>query len=285
MSARRFRRVIGVFAVLATVASCAREHPGDTRTRVRDGDASDPATQSDASVRRSDPQAGPLDAAGAPPRIELLEGASWPSGLWVGQSALAEICRTDSRRVSVRFESDGEGGVPRGHVVFGEHENLAPVDPAHGYPESHVQPTDYRCHRDQLYDGYPYSIRAATVWPDGRMTIWLSPGEMYDDWCVMQTSYPASPEEPIESGQDHTCVNLPVSKYRSCRGSPEACPIDYDKFWMCTGNYCYCTENGCRAPFFLTVRMDLTIVGERMEGVILAQNITSGTAIKFRRVE
>lgn len=171
---------------------------------------------------------------------------------------------------------------------FGEHEKVAPVDPDHGYPELKLlRRTDVRCARDQLYDGYPYPIRAATVWPDGRMTVWLSPDEMYDDWCVLQTSYPGSPQADPEgtTDWDHTCVDLPVSQYRLCGGDPAACPIDYEKFHLCNERYCHCTENGCRAPFLLTVRLDLAVVDQRMEGVIRIGNYSPGAAIKLRWVE
>jgi hypothetical protein len=289
MTQSKLRLLIGMGIALATVTSCAREHDGDGSRAAEDGGATqDAAALPHAKTRRSDPkQPGPLDAASAPPRIELLDGATWPSGLWVGQSAFADVCGTESRRVSMRFESGDDGTAPRGLVVFGEHERVAPVDPEHGYPEPHVGQSAYRCPREKLYDGYPYAIREATVWPDGRMTIWLSPDEMYDDWCVSQTSYRGSVLTDVgySSEDEHTCVSLPLSQYRLCNGDPAACPVNYDKFHLCVDGYCNCNETGCRARFVQTVRIVLAVVDQRMEGVLQTQDVSRGTGIKLRWVE
>jgi hypothetical protein len=222
-------------------------------------------------------------------QIEILEGASWPEGLWTGDTRFAVACATQSSRVSIRF-NPGSGRVPpSAFAVFGEQEKIPEVDPEQGYPEKHVRQSDRRCERDELYDGYPYRIRAATVWPTGRMTLWISADELYDEWCALQTSYPGVPPEtvtyPEREKWDHTCTDLPLDEQWKCTGDPDYCPVNYDQFKMCDGRYCHCTEAGCRAPQFKTVRLDVLVADEGMEGVFDAGRFWGSVALKLRRVE
>jgi hypothetical protein len=217
-------------------------------------------------------------------QIEILEGATWPEGLWIGDTHFPIACRTQSSRVSIRFNPGSSGVNPSAFAVFGEQEKIpAEADPAQGYPEKHVRQSDQRCGRDELYDGYPYQVRAATVWPTGRMTLWISADELYDEWCALQTSYPGAPSEtawfPEREQWDHTCIDLPVDEYWKCGGDPDYCPVNYDQFKMCDGRYCRCTEAGCRAPQFKSVRLDMLVADDVMEGVI------ESMLVKLRRVE
>jgi hypothetical protein len=223
-------------------------------------------------------------------QIEILEGAIWPDGLWTGETQVEFACQATSRRLSVRFNPGSSHVLPSAFVVFGEQEKLpAELDPEQGYPEKHVRQSDRRCDRDEVYDGYPYRVRAATAWPTGRMTLWLSADELYDDWCALQTSYPGKPSNdawaPEHEQWDHTCVDLPLDELWKCHGDPAYCPLNYDKVKMCEGRYCRCTAAGCRAPGFKTVRLDVLVADDRMEGVVDPGTTTPSIALKLRRVE
>jgi hypothetical protein len=223
-------------------------------------------------------------------QIEILEGATWPEGLWTGDTQFAIPCGTQSSRASIRFNPASGRVPPSASAVFGEQEKIPAVDPEQGYPEKHVRQSDRRCERDELYDGYPYRVRAATVWPTGRMTLWISADELYDEWCALQTSYPGVPTStaaslPEREQWDHTCIDLPADEYRKCGGDPDYCPVNYDKFKMCDGGYCRCTEAGCRAPQFKTVRLDVLVADESMEGLIDSGRTWPPYGLKLRRVE
>jgi hypothetical protein len=273
-------------------ASCAIDHHAESR-KPREN-ARDAAA--DASERsRSEADGGDrersvsIDELGAA-HVELLEGAKWPEGLWVGETEKAVACRTKSQRVSLRFRPSSDGAAVSGQIVFGEHEQVpVEVDADQGYPDKHVRSTDWRCARDELYDGYPYTMYSVTVWPTGRMTVRLSADELYDTWCVLQTSYPGIPsteeQSPPLEAWDHTCIDLPADEHSKCIDGLPSCPVNYDKFQMCSGRYCHCTEAGCRAPFFMTVRLDVVVVDDKLEGVIDTGRTYPAVALKLRRVE
>jgi hypothetical protein len=290
MSADQTLCLLRLLAVLATtLTSCAREH-GD-RVRIEsDGGASDAAATAvvDAGVSGIEPRLGSSATARPTSRVELIDDAQWPQGLWVGQGKIA-VCSTQSQRVSIGFDASPDGKTLTGHIVFGDHEMIAPVDPAHGYPTPTVGPRYSRCERDDVYDGYPYPIRQATVWPNGRLTLLFSPSEMYDEWCVSQASYSGVPNGSFSGDDteqwDHTCANVPQRDHRMCEGAPEACPIDFDKFHLCNEGYCHCTAAGCRADLSLGARLDLAISSETIDGVLKLTNRSPGAVLKLQRVE
>jgi hypothetical protein len=167
-------------------------------------------------------------------------------------------------------------------VSFSHGPYAPPTDPAKGYPEG-VTP-----------EAYPYLQRispnvAYTVFDgafDGaNLTFWVSPMDLWTDWCAMQAPYPIE----VQGVKGYRCVpsnatdrNTDPGKLALCSqtldlghctnasGSEDVCRCPPDAGFACTAdNACACTAAGCASDLRrTTLRFVLALNEKSLRGFI-----------------
>jgi hypothetical protein len=174
---------------------------------------------------------------------------------------------------------------------------FAPVtDATVGYP-TELSPAQYGIARD-LVPGLRYRAFDGHARGD-QLTFWVSPLEVWSDWCAMQTphlwtfesrrEYRCSPEGATEADTDlgvHAlCTSAEELAYcteRSGFDVPCVCLDDREQFTfglaLCSLTYCECSADACQADFRgTTIPASLRLEGDTLTGNITFDPIWSWT--------
>ncbi|MBI3206587.1 MAG: hypothetical protein HYZ29_33930 [Myxococcales bacterium] len=209
----------------------------------------------------------PPEFAGAEPCTQLPASAAGGSGgasgiadpslagKWVGQIDEYPTIG-ESRALTVRFDT--------GVVVFGDGASPpAPAtDPNGTYPPGYS--VGAGGFANVPYDGFVYPLRAGTV--DGeRVRFAISSNELWESWCVLQTSY----------GGNGTCSCIPNRSillpaeggcYLERPESGDWDPVGCARVGLCMWPVCSCDASGCRARTNPTDHFDLQRDGDELVG-------------------
>lgn len=180
----------------------------------------------------------------------------------------AYVFFSGSDRVRIVFDSATGDGPRTGIVVFGAGVPPPPAtDPDIGYPPD----VDWgsRGFAGEAWEGYEYPIADGSV--DGaRVRLRVPLGELWTDWCELQTSYPQDP-----SGTSYGCIpntgggTGPGGCYYNdpATGAPVA--IDCAKFALCDlGSVCRCDATGCTGGEAGSVSFDFHVMGDNGDGSV-----------------
>jgi hypothetical protein len=176
---------------------------------------------------------------------------------------------------------------------------FAPVkDPTKGYPVE-LTPDQYGKARD-FTPGVNYRVFDGLV-RNGYFSFWVSPLDLWSDWCGMQTAYPWTisgkqrfrcvPQDATEQNTDEgklalctSAEDLPKCKDMYGNENPCVCLDETGEFNsdmpLCSLTYCECSATECHADLRGTaVTSVLSVDGDTMTGTIafdhlFAQDIT-----------
>jgi hypothetical protein len=234
--------------------------------------------------------------------IETTGAEPIPAGLWIGEARLriqeSGGCYEsflEPYRVALEIVSGQETGSAFGLVVFGEGEPPPPViDPEVGYPpDDDTSTADIYCLYSVPREGFAYRVRQGVVGEGGSFRFRIAVQELYEPWCALQTSY----EDSYEPGVYSCLPPMTADEYIACHNlgpswSPPSviveCPIDHGRYVLCKYSLvCMCTREGCIANMTQTIRFDLVVDGNEMEGVVTNLSFDVGVPpveVRLRRV-
>lgn len=180
-------------------------------------------------------------------------------GVWYGYIEAYERGISDL----VRLEINTTDCTPTAKVIFGEDEAPAPAtDGSVGYPQGDEAAA---LGGVAFADGFEYSAGELRI-TDRRIELVIESGELWTDWCALQTSYPW--------GETYGCV--PNWGYSMDDGvcsqtSPQGETVERDcgQLELCTGAaVCDCSESGCEAGVVGRATLDVAIEDDHLEGVL-----------------
>lgn len=188
----------------------------------------------------------------------------------------------------------GEESVQNPPLVVGP---FAPAsDPARGYPVE-LSPDQYGSARS-VVPGVKYRVLDGVV-QDGQLTFWISPLDLWTDWCAMQAPYlwqlldrreyrcvpQAASEIDTDLGRLALCTSAEDMPYCTAASSIEYPCVCLDETLqvdtslpLCGLPYCECSSTECHADFRGTsVTASLRLVGDTLVGNLGYDVYTSNT--------
>jgi uncharacterized protein YceK len=254
-----------------TEGSAGSGHPKTTAARRAGIDGG--ATGSSSGTKlRADAAVGESDGAAVVPATDAADRSS-PSGMsndgttevWIGQlwSPGPRLCEHPSRDGTIERDGHFERAVlilelgavagPKGRIQLGQ--DIPPAAP----------PTDdetrfMSCTSQRPSDGFEYTL-LEPVLTSTRLTLAISPMEIWDTWCATQLR---------NCTPDETAMDLPGSMHTDC----------------VYPSWCTCEDGRCRANQQRRIIVNLALTNDSIEGelpILTAEELPM--SIRLRRVE
>jgi hypothetical protein len=223
--------------------------------------------------------------------IPNSDGGLTNTTTWDGYAEAYAFAPDGSDRLRLTLTSNGVGSLEVGDSAL-----LAPPhDSRVGYPPA-ADPSD----SSGLWEGFLYPFHSAQISPD-RIQFGIDPNEIFEDWCVLQTSYPVGQYQGTPDGAVETaygCVARGAQFGFSPSGLPDGgpdagagcfltdadggagTPVDCGKLNLCVQDQvCSCTATECVAslvpfdtpPLSYPIALDaaLDVTGTSMTGTLV----------------
>jgi hypothetical protein len=192
-------------------------------------------------------------------------GPLGPTESWTGYVE-NKAFPSGSDQIKLTFATDSAGHVV-GTVVFGQGTHPPPAtDPDVGYPPS-FHPGGIGVTTGFSMEGYVYT--ASGTLEANRLRIKVGFGQVWKDWCALQTSY-VPPGRCLPATQSTLDPMQMKCSYTSLITKKET-PANCDKVAMCLLNsVCECDATSCRANLGGANVIDLQLTGNTAAGSIVA---------------
>src|SRR5947207_7378514 len=130
-----------------------------------------------------------------------------------------------------------------------------------------------------LVEGYAFTLLQGTV-QSSRVRFGIGYPQVWRDWCALQSvcldrvntefpRYTCAPNGPARGGPNGCIITDPVSS--------QDIPIDCNKFHLCSGGPCECTEAGCAARIESSATFDMQFRNDELSG----SGSVGGATVRF----
>ena len=190
----------------------------------------------------------PVDIGDNRPAVPLGASLSDYAGAWEGYAEAYEW-NDGSDRLRITLDADGNGA-----LEVGESAELPAPDPDTSYPPGSSDYYDALMITDAhpLIAGFSYTIADATV-SSNRIQLGASTGELYSEWCALQTPMEVTniidPSTGMSTGGNYACVSTSgfgtLDNGTCVVGPNNDEPVDCGK--LACLSLCACTADSCSA--------------------------------------